>query len=63
MDEYENLEIIVDQRNAYKYHPNYTIPESLCYFVKNSADDVKIIIPKIIDAIIAEKPKNLLENH
>jgi hypothetical protein len=63
MEHYENLEIIVDQSNAHKYYPSYTIPESLCHFIKNSANDVKIFVPKIVDAVIAEKEKKLLESH
>ena len=63
MDHYENLEIIVDQANAHKYYPSYTVPESLCHFIKNSAHDVKIFVPKIVVATITEREKKLLESH
>jgi hypothetical protein len=62
-DEYEKLEIIVEQENAHKYSQTYDFPESLCYFVKNSAFDIKILRPKVVEAVIVEKQKTLLENH
>lgn len=50
---YENLDIAVDNINAYKYQPNYDFPESLCYFIKNSSIDIKLFKPKVIEANIA----------